>query len=60
MSLQQVDGQSRYDVHISLSELPLFSPEFYICNHVYNLALLLHDADYFHQVKWERQLFKTG
>ena len=49
MSLVAVEGQSLYEVHVGLSELALLSPEFYVCDHVYNLALLLHDADYYHQ-----------
>ena len=50
MSLVPVAGQSRDVVHLHLSEMPLYSPMFYICDNIYTLALLLHDQDYYHQV----------
>ena len=43
-------GLAREEVHLHLAEMPLYSPVFYICDQVFTLALLLHDADYYHQV----------
>ena len=37
-------------LHVHLSEMPVYSPIFYICDNIYTLSLLLHDADYYHQV----------
>ena len=33
------------------SEMPIYSPVFYLCDRVFTLTLLLHDRDYFHQVR---------
>ena len=43
-------GLAREEVHLHLAEMPLYSPVFYICDQVFTLALLLHDADYYHRV----------
>merc|ERR1711936_699192 len=36
-------------LHLHLSEMPVYSPVFYLCSRLYTLALLLHDRDYLHQ-----------
>ena len=38
-------------LHLHLSEMPVYSPVFYLCSRLYTLALLLHDRDYLHQVQ---------
>ena len=43
-------------IHLHLSEMPLYSPVFYLCDRVFTLTLLLHDRDYYHQVSMVRQL----
>ena len=50
MSLVPVLGLALDLVHVHLSEMPVYSPIFYICDNTYTLSLLLHDADYYHQV----------
>jgi len=49
MSLVPVLGLALDLVHVHLSEMPVYSPIFYICDNTYTLSLLLHDADYYHQ-----------
>ena len=39
-------GSQRNIVHSGLSEMPVFSPEFLVCDHLYTLTLLLHQAEY--------------
>lgn len=39
-------GSQRNSVHSGLSEMPVFSPEFLVCGHLYTLTLLLHQAEY--------------
>ena len=39
-------GSQRNSVHSGLSEMPVFSPEFLVCDHLYTLTLLLHQAEY--------------
>ena len=39
-------GSQRNAVHSGLSEMPVFSPEFLVCGHLYTLTLLLHQAEY--------------
>ena len=40
-------------IHLHLSEMPLYSPVFYLCDRVFTLTLLLHDRDYYHQASLE-------
>ena len=58
MSLVPVLGLALDLVHVHLSEMPVYSPIFYICDNTYTLSLLLHDADYYHQV--HNKLFHFG
>ena len=39
-------GSQRNSVHSGLSEMPVFSPEFLVCGHLYTLTLMLHEAEY--------------
>ena len=39
-------GSQRNIVHTGLSEMPVFSPEFLVCDHLYTLTMLLHQAEY--------------
>ena len=43
-------------IHLHLSEMPIYSPVFYLCDRVFSLTLLLHDRDYYHQVRIIRYL----
>ena len=38
-------------IHLHLSEMPIYSPAFYLCDKVFRLTLLLHDRDYYHRVR---------
>ena len=43
-------------IHLHLSEMPIYSPVFYLCDRVFSLTLLLHDRDYYHQARVIRYL----
>ena len=39
-------------LHLHISEMPIYSSDFYLCSRLYTLSLLLHDRDYLHQARY--------
>ena len=44
-------GSQRNTVTTGLAEMPVFSPEFLVCDHLYILTLLLHQEEGGHDVR---------